>query len=191
MWCDNCLLIFPLRAGAMILGTFMAIYQIVGALLLFLYGDFFFFHKYEASIYGGYALLQGLVGLLAVLGFGRRSTLMTRVLVRTYVVIIILGAIRGSLMAWSLFYGQDHIRWECDHGGKRWIDPSTLDPNMPQPIETRLMPETFCYVGLRTAAGYFAFFLALDFVLMCYFYFLIWRYNVRLYNNWCEGTYYP
>ncbi|CAG8790155.1 20650_t:CDS:2, partial [Gigaspora rosea] len=62
MWCDNCLLIFPLRAGAMILGTFMAIYQIVGALLLFLYG---------ASIYGGYALLQGLVGLLAVLGFGR------------------------------------------------------------------------------------------------------------------------
>ncbi|CAG8724080.1 1672_t:CDS:1, partial [Dentiscutata heterogama] len=61
-------------------------------------------------------------------------------------------AIRGSLMAWSIFYGQDHIVWECNNGGKRWIDPSTIDPSVPQPIETRLMPSTFCQVGLQTAA---------------------------------------
>ncbi|CAG8769793.1 12923_t:CDS:2, partial [Dentiscutata heterogama] len=57
--------------GAMFLGVFMAIYQFIGAILLFMYGDFFFFHKYESSLYGGYAILQGLVGLIAVLGFGR------------------------------------------------------------------------------------------------------------------------
>ncbi|CAG8797136.1 16789_t:CDS:2, partial [Cetraspora pellucida] len=105
-----------------------------------------------ASLYGGYAILQGVIGLIAVLGFSRRSSLIARVLVRTYVVIIILGAIRGSLMAWSIFYGQEHINWECNNGGKRWIDPSTIDPNVLQPVDTRLMPSTFCQVGLQSAA---------------------------------------
>ncbi|GAA6014784.1 hypothetical protein JCM10207_002178, partial [Rhodosporidiobolus poonsookiae] len=43
MWCDNCLLIFPLRMGAMALAVLIALYSIAGGILLFMKGQFLWF----------------------------------------------------------------------------------------------------------------------------------------------------
>lgn len=43
MWCDSCLLIFPLRVGSMAWNIFIALYSLAGSIVLFRYGQFLYF----------------------------------------------------------------------------------------------------------------------------------------------------
>ncbi|CAG8573642.1 9638_t:CDS:2 [Diversispora eburnea] len=173
MWCDNCFLLFPLRAGAISLGVIMTMYQIVGGALLFTYGDFFFFHLNESSIYGGYAFAQAAMSIIAVIAFSMRSETFANFNLRVYPIIIILGLTRGIIMAWSLDHYKDRITWECDHGV----------------TDDRILPVKFCDNDLKTLIALFSMFLIVDFGLMCYFYFMIWRFVVKLQHYPFQGKF--
>jgi hypothetical protein len=67
MWCDNCLLLLPLRAGAMAWGVIITLYSVAGSVFLFMYGQYFFFIYPEAQIYGG-------VGMAIAASCGRLSS---------------------------------------------------------------------------------------------------------------------
>ncbi|KAF9512740.1 hypothetical protein BS47DRAFT_1032307 [Hydnum rufescens UP504] len=95
MWCDNCLLLFPLRGGALVLSGFITIYSIVGGVLLFKYGQFVYFRYYEWDIFGAISM---------VCSFFWPSAL-------------IICSIRGIFMIVELNRGKSKIQWECDHGG--------------------------------------------------------------------------
>ncbi|CAG8596037.1 4049_t:CDS:2 [Ambispora gerdemannii] len=156
MWCDNCLLFFPLRAGAIILATFMGLYQIAGGIFLFLWGGEH--NKIEAGIYGGYAMAQGALAFILVIAFSNRSYLFTKFLFRIYPVIVLLGAIRAGVMAWQLQHWEYRIVGECLNGGRKWvsdipsnstsIDPSTATPTYDYTSNSTL-PSSFCTVGVH------------------------------------------
>ncbi|RIA90256.1 hypothetical protein C1645_737985 [Glomus cerebriforme] len=184
MWCDNCLCLFPLRAGAMVLGTIMALYEIGGGIFLFKLGDFFFTLLHEAEIYGGYAMAQGSLAIIGVIALSFRSYLFSRLLVVVYPIIILLGAVRAGVMLWSLHHYSYRIVWSCNNGGVKWIDafennnPYYVPP--PALYDNPRLPNGFCEVGVERLFNFFSLFIVIDFVIMCYFYFLIWRFNVRL-----------
>jgi len=180
MWCDNCLLLFPLRSGAMLLGILMAIYQAGGAVFLFLYGSFFFFHSMEQNIYGAYAAIQALISIVASIGFSMRSYITSSSLVCSYPFVVILGAVRAGVIAWSLVYYKANIVWECDNGGKQWVDPSTVSTTITATTTNSTLPTVICTTGVDNFSALFTLGLCIDFVLMCYLYFLIWRFRVKL-----------
>uniref|UniRef100_A0A1D1XUM1 Ephrin type-B receptor 1-A n=1 Tax=Anthurium amnicola TaxID=1678845 RepID=A0A1D1XUM1_9ARAE len=182
MWCDNCLLCFPLRAGAMALGVIMALYQIGGGVFLFKLGDFFFTVYLEAQIYGGYAMAQGAIAILAIIALSTRSYVVSRFILILYPIILLLGAIRGGVMVWSLNHYASRIVWSCNNGGVKWIDAHENDKFVPPPTlyDSPRLPNGFCTVGVEHITSVFTLFLVIDFVIMFYFYFLIWRFNVRL-----------
>ncbi|CAI2164970.1 18562_t:CDS:2 [Funneliformis geosporum] len=151
MWCDNCLLIFPIRAGAIALALIMALYQIGGGIFLFKYGDFYFTNIPEASMYGGYAMAQ--------------------------------GAVRAGVMTWELNHYEDRIIWTCNNGGVKWADANNPNYKAPPALyDNPRLPNGFCKIGVKTLANTFAFSFVIDFILMCYFCFLIWRFNVKLHH---------
>ncbi|KAL6307665.1 hypothetical protein BKA93DRAFT_815689 [Sparassis latifolia] len=78
MWCDNCLLLLPLRSGTM-------------AWALLIAGAYIYFTYPEWQIYGGIGLLVALVALINMLALANRSYLWTRA-------IIIISAIRAIFM---------------------------------------------------------------------------------------------
>ncbi|CAG8448543.1 6447_t:CDS:2 [Funneliformis mosseae] len=185
MWCDNCLLIFPLRAGAIALSLLMALYQIGGGIFLFLYGDFYFTIYPEASLYGGYAMAQGALAGMALIGFSSRSYVISRFLLFIYPLIILLGAVRAGVMTWELNHFKDRIEWECNNGGVKWADAHNNDPDFKPPPALKdnpRLPNGFCRVGVESVGTTFAFAFVIDFILMCYFCFLIWRFNVKLHH---------
>ncbi|CAB4396843.1 unnamed protein product [Rhizophagus irregularis] len=183
MWCDNCCLLFPLRAGAMALGVIMALYQIGAGIFLFQLGEFFFTLFKEATIYGGYAMGQGALALLAVIALSSRSYVFSRFIFLLYPVIIVLGAVRAGVMVWSLNKYSDRIIWSCNNGGVSWVQAhEEYNGFKPPPAlyDSPKLPNQFCTAGVKQISNVFALFLVVDFVLMLYFYFLIWRFNVRL-----------
>jgi len=195
MWCDNCCLLLPLRAGAMALAALMALYSIAGGIILFNYGEFLFFHYPEAQIYGGYAMAQGAMAIFIILTFAQRSYIFTRALFYKYPIIVFLGAVRAGSMAWGLQRYKDRIVWECQNGGRKWIDPNKppkpSTSTRPTTVNTT-MPSGFCSVGVDDLSSVFTVSLVIDFILMLYMFFLVWRYSTRLrhYSLGCD-QYYP
>jgi len=183
MWCDNCLLIFPLRAGAMFLCVIMALYQIGGGIFLFKFGDFYFTNVPEASIYGGYAMAQGSLAVVALIGFSTRSYLFSRLLLVIYPLIILLGAVRAGIMTWGLKHYSERIEWTCNNGGIKWSDAHNKNNHFippPSLYDNPRLPNGFCKAGIENISSVFTLFLVIDFIVMCYFYFLVWRFNVKL-----------
>ncbi|GBB94774.1 hypothetical protein RclHR1_02410020 [Rhizophagus clarus] len=182
MWCDNCCLLFPLRAGAMVLGVIMMLYQCGAGIFLFKLGEFFFTLSNEALIYGGYAFGQGALALLAVIALSTRSYIFSRFVFLLYPIILLLGAIRAGLMIWSLNKYSDRIVWSCNNGGVSWVQAHEYNNFNPPPAlyDSPKLPNQFCVAGVKQIINVFSLFLVIDFVLMSYFYFLIWRFNVRL-----------
>jgi len=173
MWCDNCLLIFPLRAGAIGLATIMMLYQFSGGILLFTIGDFLFFRFPEAIIYGIYAIAQGVLAGIAVMGFTKESYPLSRSLPFAYLVFIVLGVVRGGIMIWELQHSKDHIQWECDNPGMKWNNGTNISiPNV------KKLPNAFCNVNNTITS--FAVSLVFDIIFMFYLSFLIWRFAARI-----------
>jgi len=166
----------------MVLGVIMALYQIGAGIFLFKFGELFFTIYKEPEIYGGYAMGQGALAILALIAFSTRSYVFSRFVFLIYPIILLLGAVRGGIMVWSLNKYSDRILWSCQHGGTSWVqahqDPDFKDP--PALYEHPRMPNQFCTTGIKGIINVFSISLIIDFVLMLYYYFLIWRFNVRL-----------
>jgi len=173
-----------LRAGAMILGVIMTIFQVGGGLFLFLYGGFYFtYHKYhEAEIYGGYSMVQGALAVVAIVALSSRSYVLSKIIVLVYPIIILLGAIRAGIMMWSFNHYSWRLVWTCDNDGVKWTDKydNEIYSALPDKSSFVTLPKRLCKYTVEQVSAALSALLVIDFILMCYFYFLMWRHNVKL-----------
>ncbi|KAI0348163.1 hypothetical protein BDW22DRAFT_1350323 [Trametopsis cervina] len=176
MWCDNCLLLFPLRVGAMAWAFIIAAYSIAGGIVLFKFGPLLFFIYPEWQIYGGVAMGVGALAVISIFALGNRSYIWTRAVKFLWPFVIILTAIRDIVMIVELQRGKDKIQWECDNGGQIWSDSSVAAST------TTTLPSGFCTTGFSNLDAAFIVSLVVDLVFQIYMFFLIWRYQKRLEN---------
>ncbi|KAG9004709.1 hypothetical protein FRB94_002551 [Tulasnella sp. JGI-2019a] len=180
MWCDNCLLLLPLRAGAIAWAAIIVIYSVAGGIFLFKYGPFLFFFYPEWDIYGGIAMTVGALALINAIALSSRSYIWTRVCKFSWPFLVVISAIRAIVMIVQLYRYQWNIVWECENGGQMWGSVTeTGDP------ATTTMPNTICDPGWHTLFMIFIFALVIDLVFQIYMLFLNWRFSKRLehYNS--------
>jgi len=173
MWCDNCLLVLPLRSGAIAWGVILALYSIAGGIFLLIRGQFLFFVYPEYQIYGGISLGVGVIALINVLALSNRSYIWTRVCKFTWPFLIIISAIRAIIMIVELQRGQYKIAWECENGGQEWSATAL-------PETTTTVPSAFCTTGFASLNIAFIVALLVDIVFQIYMFFLNWRFQKRL-----------
>ncbi|GAA5914007.1 hypothetical protein JCM8208_005918 [Rhodotorula glutinis] len=190
MWCDNCLLIFPLRAGTMALATLIAAYSIAGGIVLFLYGAFLFPSKdIEVPIYGGVSMGIGACSVLLLLAFANRSRLWTSALCFILPFVFVVSIVRAGLMVFRLDYYQERVIWTCNHGGQLYNATLAADSSYSAAAAGNssgdTIPTGFCSAGFHSLYLAFAFALAIDCVLQLYQLFLVWRFKAFLtsYNS--------
>jgi len=176
MWCDNCLLVLPLRGGAIAWAVLVALYSIAGGVFLLIYGEYLFFIYPEAQIYGGLGVGVGAVAVLCMLALSNRSYIWSRACTFVWPFIIVLSAIRAILMIVELQRGKDDIAWECDHGGAIW----TAAAEAAATATSGSMPSGFCFAGFSSLNTAFIIGLLVDLVCQLYMYFLMWRFSKRL-----------
>jgi len=190
MWCDNCLLLLPLRAGAIAWAAIIVIYSTAGGVFLFKYGEFLFLTYPEWEIYGGIALLVAFMALVNAFALSNRSYIWTRVCKFSWPFIVVISAIRAIVMIVQLYRYQWDIVWECENGGLLWGSVAeTGDP------ATTTMPSSICAPGWQSLFTIFIVALGVDLVFQIYMLFLNWRFSKRLehYNNMkgpFDGGYY-
>ncbi|KIY69361.1 hypothetical protein CYLTODRAFT_420761 [Cylindrobasidium torrendii FP15055 ss-10] len=175
MWCDNCLLVFPLRGGAMAWALFVAAYSLAGSLFLLIDGQYLFFTYPEWFIYGGIGMAVCAVSLINVLALSNRSYVWSRVCKFLWPFIIVISAIRAILMIVQLQRTQDKIQWECNNGGALWSESAEAGY-----ATTATFPSPFCTAGSSTLLVVFIISLLIDLVCQIYMYFLAWRFSKRL-----------
>ncbi|KAI0815360.1 hypothetical protein BC629DRAFT_1731459 [Irpex lacteus] len=179
MWCDNCLLLFPLRVGAMAWAFIIMAYSVAGGIFLFRDGQFLFFVFPEWQIYGGVAMGVAAMALITIFTLGNRSYIWTRVCKFIWPFVIIISAIRATIMIVELQRGKDKIEWECANGGQLWPDSSAAADSS---SSTGTFPSGFCTSGFSNLNAAFIVSLLIDLVFQIYMFFLIWRYQKRIEN---------
>jgi len=177
MWCDNCLLLFPLRVGAMAWAVIIFLYSIAGGIFLFKEGPFLFFVYPEWEIYGGVAMGVAAVALLTIFALGNRSYIWTRVVKFLWPFVIVVAAVRAILMIVELQRGKDKIQWECDNGGQIWTASAQAGYG-----GSTTFPSGFCTAGFANLDAAFIVSLIIDLIFQIYMFFLVWRYQKRLEN---------
>ncbi|XP_006454196.1 hypothetical protein AGABI2DRAFT_189490 [Agaricus bisporus var. bisporus H97] len=175
MWCDNCLLVLPLRAGAIAWAVAIAVYSMVGGIFLLLRGQFFFFFFPEWQIYGGIGIGVAVGAILTILALSNRSYIWIRVNKFIWPFIIVICAIRAIIMIVQLQRGKDKIQWECDNGGQLWTESVEAGYATPSSI-----PTGFCATGFSSLNVAFIAGLCIDLVFQIYMFFLVWRFSKRL-----------
>ncbi|GJE86286.1 hypothetical protein PsYK624_023660 [Phanerochaete sordida] len=175
MWCDNCLLLFPLRVGAMLWATLIMLYSIAGGIVLFKWGPFLFFTYPEWQIYGGVGLAVGFVCLITIFALGNRSYIWTRVCKFLWPFLIIVCAVRAIIMIVELQRGKDKIEWECDNGGQIWTASAEAGY-----AGSTSFPSGFCTSGFSSIYAAFVGALLVDLAFQIYLFFMVWRYQKRL-----------
>lgn len=173
MWCDNCLLLLPLRAGAMAWGVVIFLYSLAGALFLLIEGQYFFFVFPEWYIYGGIGMAVAVVALLNVVALSNRAYVWIRVCKFLWPFVIVICAIRATLIIVELQRGRDNIVWECNHGGQVWSTNAEYAAKSSFPVG-------FCAAGFSSLYTAFIISLLVDLVFQIYMFFMIWRYQRRL-----------
>ncbi|KAJ3830298.1 hypothetical protein F5880DRAFT_1516535 [Lentinula raphanica] len=183
MWCDNCLLVLPLRGGAMAWAIIIALYSIAGSLFLLLRGQYLFFEADEWYVYGGVGMAVALVAIIDVFALSNRSYIWTRVCKFLWPFVIVISAVRAILMIVELNRGQDHIVWECQNGGQLYSSNATTITSTSDDSTT--FPAGFCTAGFSSIYVAFIVSLLVDLVFQIYMYFMTWRYQKRLehYNS--------
>ncbi|KAJ6520296.1 hypothetical protein C8R45DRAFT_808207, partial [Mycena sanguinolenta] len=173
--CDNCLLVLPLRAGAIAWGCVIAIYSLAGGLFLLKYGQYLFFFYPEWQIYGGIGM--GIMGIAAVtvVALSVRSYTFARAMQFIWPFVIIVSAIRAILMIVELNRGKANIEWECDNGGQLYY--GSVAQNI---SSSPAFPSEFCIVGFPVINTAFIVSLLVDLVFQIYMFFLVWRFCARL-----------
>jgi len=175
MWCDNCLLVLPLRAGAIAWAVTIVLYSIAGSIVLLLYGQYLFFVFPEWFIYGGIGLGVAAVALIDVFALSNRSYVWTRAGKFLWPFMIVISAVRCILMIVELNRGQSKIEWECDNGGQIWPESAANGYNT-----SRAFPSAFCVVGFSGTNTAFIISLLADLGFQLYMFFLTWRFCTRL-----------
>jgi len=175
MWCDNCLLLLPLRAGAIAWAVVIILYSVVGSIFLFKYGQFLFFVYPEWQIYGGIGMGVGAVALVNAFALSNRSYIWTRVCKFLWPFIIVISAIRCIIMLLELQRGQDNILWECENGGQLWSSSAAAGYG-----NGSSLPGGFCTAGYSSIYAAFVGGLIVDLVFQLYMLFLNWRFSKRL-----------
>jgi len=181
MWCDNCLLLLPLRGGAMIWAFIIFLYSVAGALLLLIKGQWLFFIYPEWYIYGGIGIAVAVVALTNILALSNRSYIWIRVCKFLWPFVIIICAIRAILMIVELQRGKDNIAWECANGGQIWSS------NAVYATAGATLPAGFCTGGQTTLNTCFIIGLLVDLVFQIYMFFMTWRYQKRLEKSFIGG----
>ncbi|GAA5954145.1 hypothetical protein JCM10213_005391 [Rhodosporidiobolus nylandii] len=174
MWCDNCLLVFPLRVGTMALACLIALYSIGGGIFLFMYGQYLWFLYPEVQIYGGISMAIGALAILLLLGFANSSYMWTRLLFFLMPFVLVISAIRAGIMIWRLDYYQGNIVWECNHGGQVYNATLANDTSYDASnYSGNSIPSGFCSTGFHSLYLAFSFALCIDVALQIYQYFLV------------------
>ncbi|KAI9460459.1 hypothetical protein BJY52DRAFT_1425892 [Lactarius psammicola] len=174
MWCDNCLLIFPLRAGGMAWAAFIFLYSFIGGILLFRYGPFLFFIYPEWQIYGGIAMGVAAVAVINALSLANKSYIWTRTCTVLWPFVIVISAIRATVMIVELQRGKEKIVWECANGGQLWTTSAAAG------YGSGNIPPGFCTAGFSSLYTLFIICLLADIVCQMYMLLITWRYPTRL-----------
>jgi len=189
MWCDNCLLLLPLRTGAMAWAAIIIVYSLAGGIFLLRYGQFLFFTYPEWEIYGGIGLVVGIGALINIIALSNRSYIWTRACKFLWPFIVVISAIRAIIMIVELRRGKDKITWECDNGGQLWLASVTAGYD-----NGTSFPSGFCSSGFGSLSTAFTISLLVDLGFQMYMLFLNWRFSKRLehYSSMksTEGGYY-
>ncbi|KAH9949337.1 hypothetical protein B0H21DRAFT_728509 [Amylocystis lapponica] len=175
MWCDNCLLLLPLRSGAMAWGVVIFLYSIAGGIFMLEWGQFLYFTFPEWQVYGGIGLLIGAISLINVVALSNRSYMWTRVCKALWPFVIVITAVRAIIMIVELQRGKSKINWECANGQQLWTASAEAGYG-----GTRTMPSTICTAGFPTVFAVFIIFLLADLVFQMYMFFMTWRYQKLL-----------
>jgi len=190
MWCDNCLLVLPLRGGAIAWGVWIALYSIAGGVFLLMRGQYFFVTYPEWQLYGGVGVGIGVLAIISILALSNRSYIWTRVCKFLWPFVIVISTIRAIIMIVELQRYKDEIQWECDHGGQKWTTEAVAAPE-----NQGRVPSGFCAAGFSSLNAAFIGGLCVDIVCQLYMFFLMWRFSKRLehYTNMAgpfNGGYY-
>ncbi|KIP11702.1 hypothetical protein PHLGIDRAFT_21438 [Phlebiopsis gigantea 11061_1 CR5-6] len=177
MWCDNCLLLFPLRVGAMVWAFFIMLYSVAGSIFLLKWGQFLYFVYPEWDIYGGIGMAVGLLCLITIFALGNRSYVWTRAVKFLWPFVIVISGVRAILMIVELQRGKDNIQWECDNGGVLWTD---ADSTSTDATDSGTLPAGFCSTGFANLYAAFIVALLVDLGFQVYMFFMVWRYQKRL-----------
>ncbi|CCA69799.1 hypothetical protein PIIN_03740 [Serendipita indica DSM 11827] len=173
MWCDNCLLLFPLRAGAIAWAVVVALYSLAGALFLLMYGQYLFFVYPEWFIYGGIGMAVCAAACINAITLSNRSYVWARVCNFLWPFIIVICGVRAVFMIWELHRGKDKIIWECQNGGQQWGQPA-------ENSNTFKFPEGICGPGWQSLFTAFIVSLLVDLGFQMYMFFLNWRFMKKL-----------
>jgi len=176
MWCDNCLLLLPLRGGAIAWGVAIFVYSLAGGIFLLRDGQFLFFLFPEWQIYGGIGLGVATLAVLSIAALSNRSYIWTRVVKFLWPFVIVICAVRAIIMIVRLQQGQDNFRWECDNGGQLWPGSAAAAANN----TVTSIPSGFCASGFSSLNAAFIISLMVDLGFQIYMYFLMWRFQKRL-----------
>jgi len=175
MWCDNCLLVLPLRAGGIAWAVVIAIYSLGGGLFLLMRGQFLYFIYPEWFIYGGIGIGVCAVAVINMVTMSNRSYTWARVCHFLWPFIIIICCIRAIFMIWELHRGRDKIIWECSNGGQLWGQSEEAGYG-----NSTYLPSAVCAPGWQSLFTAFIFCLLIDLVFQMYMFFLNWRFMKRL-----------
>lgn len=175
MWCDNCLLVLPLRAGAIAWAVLIAAYSIAGGIFLLIRGQYLFFFFPEWQIYGGIGIGVASCAVINMFALSNRSYIWTRVTKFLWPFIIVISAVRAIIMIVQLQRGKDKIAWECSHGGQLWTAAAASGA-----VTSGSLPSGFCVAGFASLNIAFIVSLLVDIVCQVYMYFLTWRFSKRL-----------
>jgi len=186
MWCDNCLLVLPLRAGAIAWAVVITAYSIAGGIFLLMYGQYLFFVYPEWQIYGGIGLGVAAAAVISIFALSNRSYIWIRVAKFLWPFVIVISAIRAIIMIVQLQRGKDKIAWECANGGQLWTASVAAGYQ-----NSTSFPSGFCTTGFSSLNTAFIISLLVDLAFQMYMFFLTWRFSKRLehYSN-MKGPFY-
>ncbi|CAO1633845.1 unnamed protein product [Sympodiomycopsis kandeliae] len=181
MWCDNCLLIFPLKHGAIAWNVFLALYQLAGSIFLFKWGQFIYFDFPEWQIYGGIGMAVMAIAVVSIIGLANYSYMFTRLTFFLWPLILIVTSIRAGFMIFQLNRQQYKIIWQCNNGGQLWGQSAEAGYG-----NGTTMPSGICSAGFHSL--YIAFVLSLiaDIIVQIYAYFLQWRFKSRMEHTYTQ-----
>jgi hypothetical protein len=185
MWCDNCLLVLPLRAGGIAWAVVMALYSIGGSIFLLRDGQYLFFVYPEWFIYGGIGMGVGALACINAVTLSTRSYTFARVCNFLWPFVIVISGVRAVFMIWELNRGKDKIVWECQNGGQLWGASEEAGYGT-----SAGFPDAVCGPGFHSLFTAFIICLLIDLGFQMYMFFLNWRFSKRLehYTN-LKGPY--
>jgi hypothetical protein len=175
MWCDNCLLVLPLRGGAIAWGVVIALYNFAGGLFLLRDGQYLYFVYPEWYVYGGIGMGIASVAIVNIVSLSNRSYTFSRVCMFLWPFIIVISGVRAVFMIWELDRGQSNIIWECENGGQLWGASAAAGYG-----NSSGFPDAFCAPGFHSLFTAFVISLLVDLGFQMYMFFLNWRFMKRL-----------